>query len=81
MGIKIVREGNIVKAKGSPLASNICYFFAVLLFIAGGIMILAGSLGAAILAIIGTILIYAGSHHANNIRTKKLREAGYTTII
>lgn len=67
-------------AKGNPAASNVGYFFAVLFFIAGGIMILSGVLGAAILAIIATIIIYASSHHAKNARLKKLRESGYTPL-
>lgn len=80
MGIKIVRIGDNVYAKGTPAASGVGYFFAILFFIAGAIMIFNGNLGATILAIIGTILIYAGAHHANKAREKKLREAGYTPL-
>ena len=80
MGIKIVNEGNMTVAKGNPAASNVGYFFAVLLFIIGGLMIISGNLGASILAIFATIIIYACSHHAKNARLKKLRESGYIPL-
>lgn len=81
MGIKIVKDqyGNVY-AKGNPAGTNFLYFLGVMLFIVGGIMILSGSLGATILAIFGTIFIYAGAHHAKKTRIKKLREAGYTPL-
>src|SRR3970282_2482597 len=78
LGIKIVNEGGIMKAKGNTLGSNIGYFFGILFFIVGGIMTNSGILGAAILAIIGIIIIYASSHHSKKARIKKLRELGHT---
>ena len=72
MGIKIVDEGNTIVAKGNTAGTNVAYFFAILFFIVGGIMIISGYLGATILAIIGTILIYGGAHHTKNARLKNL---------
>lgn len=74
MAIKIVEEGNYLVAKGSPAISNIGYFFGILCFIAGGIMLLAGTLGAVIPGIIGTILIYGAAHYSKKIRQKKIQE-------
>jgi len=67
-------------AKGNPLGSNIGYFFAVLFFIAGFIMIFSEILGAIILAGIGIIIASASAHHSNKAKIKKLREAGYTPL-
>jgi hypothetical protein len=80
LGIKIVDEGGIIKAKGTPLGSKIGYFFAVLFFIAGFIMIFSEILGATILLGIGIIIVSASAHHSNKARIKKLKEAGYTPL-
>jgi hypothetical protein len=77
VGIKIVDKGGIIKAEGTPLGSKIGYFFAVLFFIAGGIMIFSNIL-AIFLPMIAIIIISASAVHMYNVRIKKLREAGYT---
>ena len=74
MAVKIVEEGNYLVAKGSPAISNIGYFFGILSFIAGGIMLLSGSLGAVVPGIIGTIFIYAAAYHSKKVRERKIRE-------
>lgn len=74
MAIKIVEEGNYLVAKGSPAISNIGYFFGILCFIVGVIMLLAGTLGAVIPGIIGTIFIYSAAHHSKKVRERKIRE-------
>ena len=61
-------------AKGSPAISNSGYFFGILCYIAGGIMLFAGTLGAVIPGIIGTIFIYAAAHHSKKVRERKIRE-------
>jgi uncharacterized iron-regulated membrane protein len=83
MGIKIVDEGGIIKAKGNPLGSKIGYFFAVLFFIAGGIVIFSGTPAfAIILAGIGIIIASASAAYMYKARIKKLREVeeGYGNV-
>jgi hypothetical protein len=74
LAIKVVEEGDYLVAKGSPAVSNLGYFFGILCYIAGGIMLLAGTLGAVIPGIIGTILIYGAAHYSKKIRQKKIQE-------
>ena len=59
----------------TPAISKVAYFFGILCYIAGAIIILSGSLGAIVPGIIGTILIYAGAHHSKKVTEKKLQEA------
>jgi hypothetical protein len=59
----------------TPAISKVAYFFGILCFIAGGIMIISGSLGAVVPGIIGFIFIWAGAEHSKKVTKKKLEEA------
>jgi len=84
MGIKFVDEGGVTKAKGNPLGSKIGYFFAILFFIAGAILIFsgisAGPVFAFVLAMFAITIICASVLNTNRVQVKKLREAGYTIL-
>jgi hypothetical protein len=59
----------------TPAISKVAYFFGILCFIAGGIMIISGSLGAVVPVIIGFIFMWAGAEHSKKVTKKKLEEA------
>lgn len=88
MGIKIMKnqEGEFY-AKGSPLASSIGIFFAILLLIIAitgfTLMIIAfsyglinyGSFSNFIFVIVAIVILFVSKRHAKHERIKKLDEA------
>ena len=74
MGIKITRDGNIIKAAGWPAGSIVGNLFGILFLIVGILTIFANATVSLVIIILSNIILYASRRHGNGARNRKLAE-------
>ncbi|HMG38993.1 MAG TPA: hypothetical protein VK566_07405 [Nitrososphaeraceae archaeon] len=74
MGVKITRDGNIIKASGWPAGSIVGFVFGILFLIVGILTIFANTTVSLVIIILSNIILYASRRHGNGARNRKLAE-------